>query len=48
MRDHVRLYDGELHVEASAQMLRITALMQDADIKNLRESPMATPAVCIR
>jgi two-component system, NarL family, sensor histidine kinase FusK len=47
MRDHVRLYDGELHVSASPDKLRITALMQDANRK-LRESPMATPAVCIR
>ena len=47
MRDHVRLYDGELHVRTSLDKLQITALMQDADRK-LRESPVATPAVCIR
>jgi two-component system, NarL family, sensor histidine kinase FusK len=47
MRDHVRLYDGELHVNASPDKLRITALMQDANRK-LRESPTVAPAVCIR
>ncbi|HTV86022.1 MAG TPA: MASE1 domain-containing protein [Dyella sp.] len=47
MRDHVRLYDGELHVRTSPDKLQITALMQDANRKP-RESPMAPPAVCIR
>jgi two-component system, NarL family, sensor histidine kinase FusK len=47
MRDHVRLYDGELHVRTAQDKLQITALMQDANRK-LRESLEATPAVYIR
>jgi two-component system, NarL family, sensor histidine kinase FusK len=44
MRDHVRLYDGELHVLNSQGTYRITALILDAS-QQVRESHAATPAL---
>lgn len=43
MRDHVRLYDGELHVRATDGRLQVTALMHDAN-RQVRESRTAPPA----
>ncbi len=43
MRDHVRLYDGELHVRTQQDKIQITSLMHDAN-RPLRESLPASPA----
>jgi two-component system, NarL family, sensor histidine kinase FusK len=43
MRDHVRLYDGQLHLRAQEDKLRITALMHD-DRPQLREATTGAPA----
>jgi hypothetical protein len=43
MRDHVRLYDGDLHMRTSQERIQITALMLD-DIPQLREATTGTPA----
>ncbi|GLQ45645.1 hypothetical protein GCM10007862_06960 [Dyella lipolytica] len=44
MRDHVRLYDGELHVRTRDDKLQITALIHDAN-QQVRESHGAPPAL---
>jgi two-component system, NarL family, sensor histidine kinase FusK len=43
MRDHVRLYDGDLHVRTPQGKIQITALMHD-DIPQLREATTGAPA----
>jgi two-component system, NarL family, sensor histidine kinase FusK len=44
MRDHVRLYDGDLHVRTLPQCYQMTALLLDAS-QQVRESQAATPAL---
>jgi two-component system, NarL family, sensor histidine kinase FusK len=43
MRDHVRLYDGDLHVRRAQGKIQITALMHDAH-EQLREATTGAPA----
>jgi two-component system, NarL family, sensor histidine kinase FusK len=43
MRDHVRLYDGDLHVRTMQDKIQITALMHD-DRPQLREATNGAPA----
>jgi two-component system, NarL family, sensor histidine kinase FusK len=44
MRDHVRLYDGELHVRTSPDQSQITALIHDAS-QQVRDSHVTSPAL---
>jgi two-component system, NarL family, sensor histidine kinase FusK len=44
MRDHVRLYDGELHLRTSQDACQISALIHDANL-HVRESHAAPPAL---
>jgi two-component system, NarL family, sensor histidine kinase FusK len=46
MRDHVRLYDGELHVRMLKDKFQITALIHDAN-QQMRESQNASPALAL-
>jgi glucose-6-phosphate-specific signal transduction histidine kinase len=43
MRDHVRLYDGELHARTSQEKTQITALMHDVN-RQVREATTGAPA----
>jgi glucose-6-phosphate-specific signal transduction histidine kinase len=43
MRDHVRLYDGDLHVRTPQDKIQITTLMHD-DVPQLREATTGAPA----
>lgn len=43
MRDHVRLYDGELHERKSSKKIQINALMHDAN-RQMREATTGAPA----
>lgn len=43
MRDHVRLYDGDLHMRTPQDKVQITTLMHD-DIPQLREATTGAPA----
>jgi hypothetical protein len=43
MRDHVRLYDGDLHVRRIHGKVQITALVHDAN-EQLREATSGAPA----
>jgi glucose-6-phosphate-specific signal transduction histidine kinase len=44
MRDHVRLYDGELHLRTAQDKFQITALLFDAS-QQVRDSRAASPAL---
>ncbi len=46
MRDHVRLYDGELHARMLKDKFQITALIHDAS-RQMRESQRASPALAL-
>lgn len=46
MRDHVRLYDGELHVRMLKDKFQITALIHDTN-QQMRESQNASPALAL-